>query len=127
MERKAVVSKTGMTGYAYDAATKVLEIAFASRKPGEPDKVYHYAEFTAEDWAAFQAAESKGSHFLKVVKPKFKCTKIEPEKVVCGARDNCKNPRAEAHTCPFKREINNDNETLCTCCPDCQQECSDDI
>jgi hypothetical protein len=80
MERTPVVSRTGMTGYAYDAATKVLEIAFASRKLGEPDKIYHYADFKAEDWAAFQAAESKGSHFLKVIKPKFSCTKIEPEK-----------------------------------------------
>jgi hypothetical protein len=80
MERTPVVSKTGMTGYAWDAASKVLEIAFASRKPGEPDKVYHYAEFTAEDWAAFQAAESKGSHFLRAIKPKFACTKIGTEK-----------------------------------------------
>jgi hypothetical protein len=80
MERTTVVSKTGMTGIGYDAASKVLEIAFASRKPGEPDKVYHYAEFTPEDWAAFQAAESKGSHFLRAIKPKFACTKIGTEK-----------------------------------------------
>jgi len=80
MERTAVTSKTGMVGYAYDAATETLEIAFASRKPGEPDKVYHYAAFTAADWEAFQAAESKGSAFLKWIKPKFACTKIEPEK-----------------------------------------------
>lgn len=80
MDRTAVVSKTGMTGYGYSPETQTLEIAFSSRKSGEPDKVYHYAAFTAEDWKAFQAAESKGSHFLKVIKPKFACTKVEPEK-----------------------------------------------
>jgi KTSC domain len=94
MDRTPVVSKTGMTGYAYDAATKVLEIAFASRKPGEPDKVYHYAEFTAEDWAAFQAAESKGSHFLKTIKPKFACTKIEPEKTDAQKEKTSSTPEA---------------------------------
>lgn len=78
MERTAVVSKTGMTGFAYDAANETLEISFASRKPDQPESVYHYAAFTLADWEAFQAAESKGSHFLKVVKAKFACTKVAP-------------------------------------------------
>lgn len=33
----------------------------------------------------------------------------------------------EPHSCPYKSEINDDSETLCTCCWDCQVECSDNI
>lgn len=77
MNRTAVVSKTGMCGMAYDAATQTLELAFASRKEGEPEKVYHYHSFTPADWEAFEAAESKGSHFCRVIKPGFACTKVE--------------------------------------------------
>ncbi len=37
------------------------------------------------------------------------------------------NVAAEPHTCPFQEEINDDRETLCGCCAECQQECADDI
>ena len=80
MNRTPVVSKTGMCGVAYDAASETLELAFAARKAGDPEKVYHYTPFTAADWDAWRAAESKGSHFLRVVKPGFRCTKIEEKK-----------------------------------------------
>ena len=79
MERIAITSKTGMTGFAYDPATEILEIAFKAKNEGEPDRVYHYTAFKPEHWDAFQAAESKGSHFLKVIKPKFTCRKLESE------------------------------------------------
>lgn len=40
----------------------------------------------------------------------------------------CKKTDAEPqHTCPYKREINDDNESLCNCCQPCRQDCSDDI
>lgn len=39
----------------------------------------------------------------------------------------CKRPAEPAHICPFKSEINDDEETLCTCCPECTQECAWDI
>ena len=80
MQRIPVVSKTGMTGYAYDPKTETLEISFQSRKANEPDPVYHYTPFKQADFDAFMAAESKGSHFLRVVKPGFKCEKQQPEK-----------------------------------------------
>ncbi len=79
MQRTAVVSKTGMTGHAYDPATETLELSFKGKKEGDPDRVYHYTEFKPEHWEAFQAAESKGSHFIKVVKPKFACKKLEAQ------------------------------------------------
>ena len=78
MNRTPVTSKTGMRGIGYDAETKTLEIEFASRKEGEPGTLYHYHGFAAEDYDAFLAAESKGSHFIKNVKPLFQCTKIGP-------------------------------------------------
>jgi len=31
------------------------------------------------------------------------------------------------HTCPYREDVNNDSETLCTCCPDCKHECAMDI
>jgi hypothetical protein len=85
MQRIPVVSKTGMTGRAYVPATQTLEISFVSRKEGEPDKVYQYSPFTQEQWDTFLSAESTGSHFLKIIKPRVKpgdltCVKIEPEK-----------------------------------------------
>ncbi len=79
MQRIAVESKTGMIGIGYQPETKTLEIEFKSRKEGVPNGVYHYAEFTMADMDAFTAAESKGSHFLKVIKPKFACTKQKEE------------------------------------------------
>jgi len=32
----------------------------------------------------------------------------------------------EWHTCPYKSEIN-DNFEECSCCNDCEQNCSDEI
>lgn len=33
----------------------------------------------------------------------------------------------ELHSCPYNREINDDPDTLCNCCPDCEGKCRDDI
>jgi hypothetical protein len=76
MDRKAVESKTGMCGIGYDPATQVLEIEFKSRKEGEPNKLYHYIPVTQKHYDDFMAAESKGSHFIKNIKPIFACTKV---------------------------------------------------
>ncbi len=38
-----------------------------------------------------------------------------------------KNPKSEPHTCPYKKEIGDDYESLCECCPECEQECKDEI
>ena len=41
---------------------------------------------------------------------------------------NCKKGDAQQeHTCPYSVEINDDSETLCNCCIDCENECSGDI
>lgn len=45
-----------------------------------------------------------------------------------GCRRNCPRPLAETpHLCPYGMEINEDHESLCLCCEDCEQECADDI
>ncbi|GAB6634026.1 hypothetical protein bcgnr5406_61450 [Bacillus cereus] len=51
----------------HDPATNTLAIQFASR--AGTGSVYHYSNFTADDFAAFVTAESKGSHFGKHIKP----------------------------------------------------------
>lgn len=43
----------------------------------------------------------------------------EPEADCCGG--------VEPHTCPYKEEINDDSETLCTCCDECAHQCRMDI
>lgn len=38
-----------------------------------------------------------------------------------------KNAATEPHTCPFAEEINDDYDSLCTCCDECAHECAMDI
>ena len=47
------------------------------------------------------------------------------EKNLC---ERCKkNPATVPHPCPYADEIGSDNETLCTCCEECQHRCAMDI
>lgn len=39
----------------------------------------------------------------------------------------CDNAANEDHPCPYKSELQGDDETLCNCCDECCQECADDI
>jgi hypothetical protein len=47
--------------------TNVLAIQFKSK--AGPGSIYHYQNFSAEQFAQFQAAESVGAHFGKHIKP----------------------------------------------------------
>ena len=38
-----------------------------------------------------------------------------------------KNPAEHPHTCPYQTDINDNYETLCNCCLECQCECAMDI
>lgn len=62
------VESSQIAAIGHDAATNPLAIQFPG-KGDKPGSVYHYANFTADDFKAFQAAESKGSHFGKNIKP----------------------------------------------------------
>jgi hypothetical protein len=75
------VESSQIEAIGYDAETKTLAIQFKGK--GEtPGSVYHYSNFTPDDWQAFRDAESIGSHFYKNIKPakdKYPYVRIEPE------------------------------------------------
>lgn len=63
----------------HDASSNTLAICFKG-KDGGPGSVYHYGNFTADDFEAFKGAESVGSFFYKHIKPakdKYPYSKIE--------------------------------------------------
>jgi len=61
------VESSQIAAIGHDPIHNVLAIRFKNWK-GEPTSVYHYQNFTAEDFAAFQMAESKGRHFGQFIK-----------------------------------------------------------
>lgn len=64
---KAVVSSQ-IAAIGHDAETNTLAVQFPPTKSQPEGSVYHYANFTAEQFAEFEAAESKGSYHGKVIK-----------------------------------------------------------
>lgn len=48
--------------------SNTLAIRFKA-KDGSPAALYHYANVTADEFAAFKGAESIGSHFYRNIKP----------------------------------------------------------
>jgi len=61
------VESRQIAAIGHDDASHTLAVRFKSWK-GEATSLYHYDNVTAEDYAALQAAESKGGHFNKVIK-----------------------------------------------------------
>lgn len=80
--------------------------------------------------------EMKAQHKLELDEMKEKLAWLENHEVTHHAPkalekdDMCptcgKNPATEPHPCPYKSEING-NEEECTCCQYCQHECAMDI
>lgn len=73
------VQSSQIAAIGHDPKTDTLAIRFKTWK-GEPSSLYHYANFTADDFAAFEAAESKGRHFgqhIKAHPDKYPYTRIE--------------------------------------------------
>lgn len=71
------VESSQIHSIGHDAETQTLAIQFKSGTRA----IYHYANVTAEEFAAFRDAESVGSHFYKNIKPfpeKYPYTRIEP-------------------------------------------------
>jgi hypothetical protein len=62
------VDSSQINAIGHDAETNTLAIQFKGWK-GEIGATYHYANFTAEEYAAFHGAESLGRHFGKAIKP----------------------------------------------------------
>ena len=73
------VESSQITAIGHDPESNTLAIQFKNWK-GEPASLYHYSNFTAEDFAAFKNAESIGKHFGQFIKPetvKYPYVKIE--------------------------------------------------
>lgn len=49
--------------------SNTLAVQFSPRNDGTPGSVYHYSNFSADDFAKLKGAESVGSHFGKHIKP----------------------------------------------------------
>jgi hypothetical protein len=60
------VKSSQIAEIGHDVETETLAIRFTSRSG--PGSVYHYANFTTENFAAFKSAESIGSYFGKHIK-----------------------------------------------------------
>ncbi|WP_343743121.1 KTSC domain-containing protein [Herbaspirillum huttiense] len=61
------VESSQIAAIGHHAESNTLAIQFPG-KGDKPGSVYHYANFTADDFKAFQDAESKGSFFGKNIK-----------------------------------------------------------
>lgn len=61
------VVSSQLAAIGHDAESNTLAIQFASKS--DPGSLYHYRNFTAEDFAAFAAADSVGKHFYAHIKP----------------------------------------------------------
>lgn len=74
------VTSSQIHSIGHDAESNTLAIRFRDRRSNQPTSLYHYSNFTADDFKAFSEAESKGSHFGKNIKPydkKHPYTKVE--------------------------------------------------
>ena len=61
------VESSQLEAIGYDSETQTLAVRFKS-KGSYPGSLYHYNNVSSEDWSAFQAADSKGSHFIRNIK-----------------------------------------------------------
>lgn len=47
--------------------------------------------------------------------------------LICGVCGEEQESPIQEHPCPFRSDVNNDRETMCTCCEKCENECAMDI
>ncbi len=78
------VSSSQIHSIGHDAETNTLAIRFyrGYGREQRPGSLYHYANFSAEDFAKFRDAESKGRHFgahIKAFAGIYPYTKVEDE------------------------------------------------
>jgi hypothetical protein len=82
------IESSQIDAIGYDAETQTLAIQFKA-KGAAPGSLYHYANVTPDDFAAFRDAESIGSHFYKHIKPfkdKYPYVKVESAPAVTEER-----------------------------------------
>lgn len=61
------VKSTKLFAIGHDAASQTLAVQFFAK--GAPGNVYHYSNFTTEEFTAFATAESVGKHFIAHIQP----------------------------------------------------------
>ena len=74
------VESSQIHAISHDPESNTLAIRF-KRWNGEISSLYHYQNFTAEDFERFRSAESLGKHFGAHIKPATTVhpfTKVEP-------------------------------------------------
>ena len=79
------VQSSQIHSIGHDPETGTMQIRFLSGRGEQrgPGALYSYSGVSAEDFAAFEKAESKGSHFGKVFKPaadRFPFSRIDESK-----------------------------------------------
>lgn len=62
------VVSSQIAGIGYHVETQTLAVQFTGK--AGPGSLYHYANITPEQYAAFAGAESVGAHFIRQIKPK---------------------------------------------------------
>lgn len=65
------VQSSQLFGIGHCPETNTLAIQFKAKAGAEPNtgSIYHYDNFTPEQFAEFKSAESLGSHFKRLIKP----------------------------------------------------------
>jgi KTSC domain len=76
VERKNVTSKI-LRSVGYDVDAQILEVEFLASRKDDTRKVYQYLDVPMEKALAMSQAESKGSYFLKFIKPNYKFKRVE--------------------------------------------------
>ena len=62
------VTSSQIEAIGHDPESNTLAVRFKG-KGERPGTLYHYQNFDSEAFEAFNAAESKGSHFIRNIKP----------------------------------------------------------
>lgn len=76
------VESSQISAIGHDPARNALRIQFKEFKTKQPGNIYEYGNFTADQFKAFLAAESKGKHFGTTIKKetaKHPFRKLTPE------------------------------------------------
>jgi len=63
------VESSQIHSIGHDPKNEILAIRFKDRATGGPSSLYHYRNFTADQFEAFRKAESIGSYFYAHIKP----------------------------------------------------------
>ena len=79
------VQSSQIHSIGHDPETNTMQVRFLAGRGEQrgPGALYQYTGVSAEDFAAFEKAESKGSHFGKVFKPaqdRYPFTRVDESK-----------------------------------------------